>query len=430
MKPALHCLIGGWAYLLTCILCPAAALAQSSAQNFDQRGYLETSLSGFPETAPNDSSGAIGQAVLQWDLSYKAFSWLKLYGGVKAQTDTHRETERTLHLDFRDRGLLRPAFEIRTAKVTMHRGRFTVDIGKQLVRWGKADLLNPTDRFAPRDYLDVVDSEVLGVLAARATVEAAGNSLDLVWTPWFTPSRIPLLNQRWAELPPGISVPIENAATNFPGGGQYGARVNHIGRRYEASVSLFQGYNHLPLLGAGFNPTGSVLYVERFYPKIREYGADAAIPLPWFTIKTEASLFQGGWFQSRAGSSTTPQSDDYILYVAQLERDTGKWMFVGGYVGQTILVNRSQIDFDPERGLAQSFLVHVDYTIDTQQSVSVENATRQNAQGTLTRAEYSRLIGSHWRATLGAVVIDGAPSDFLGQYHRNSSAILKIRYSF
>jgi len=39
-------------------------------------------------------------------------------------------------------------------------------------------------------------------------------------------------------------------------------------------------------------------------------------------------------------------------------------------------------------------------------------------------------IGSHWRATLGAVIIDGAPTDFLGQYHRNSSAILKIRYSF
>jgi hypothetical protein len=415
-------LVSGWIYILACILFPAAALAQSSAPSFDQRGYLETSLSGFPETAPNDSSEAVGQAILQWDLSYKAFSWLKLYGGVEAQTDTHRETERTLHLDFRDRGLLRPAFEIRTAKVTLHRGRLTVDLGKQLVRWGKADLLNPTDRFAPRDYLDVVDSEVLGVLAARATVEAAGNSLDLVWTPWFTPSRIPLLNQRWAELPPGIPGPVENAATNFPGGGQYGARVNHIGRRYEASVSLFEGYNHLPLLGVGFNPTGSVLYLQRFYPKIREFGADAAIPLPWFTIKTEV-----GWFQSRGGS---PQSDDYILYVAQVERETGKWTLVGGYVGQTILVNRSQIDFDPERGLAQSFLVRVDYTIDTQQSVSVDNATRQNAQGTLTRAEYSRLIGSHWRMTLGAVIIDGAPSDFLGQYHRNSSAILKVRYSF
>jgi hypothetical protein len=421
LTPRIRCLI--------CFLIPASApaqsLVQSFTQRFDQRGYVETSLSGFPEAAPDDRSQAIGEAILQWDLSYKAFSWLKLSGGIEAQTDTHKQTERTPHLDFEDRGLLRPAFAIRASKVTIHRGHFTADLGKQLIRWGKADLLNPTDRFAPRDYLDVVNSDFLGVLAARVTVEAAGNSLDLVWTPWFTPSRIPLLNQRWAELPPGFPGPVENAAAHFPNGGQYGARVNHIGRHYEASASIFEGYSHLPLIGAAFDPSASTLYVERFYPKIRMYGADAAIPLPWFTIKTEA-----GYFQSRAASASTPQSDDYVLYVAQLERQTGEWMFVAGYAGQTVLTRRGQIAFDPERGLAQAFLLRASYTIDTRQSVSLENATRQNAQGTLVRAEYSRLIGSHWRATLGAVVIDAAPMDFLGQYHRNSSAILKIRYSF
>jgi hypothetical protein len=405
------------------ILIPAVASAQGLAQGFDQRGSLETNLAGFPQTVPNDSSEAVGQAILRWDVSYKAFSWLKVSGGIEAQTDTHHETERTLHLDFEDRGLLRPAFAIRTAKVTLHRSHFTADIGKQLIRWGKADILNPTDRFTPRDYLDLADSEFLGVLAARATVEAAGNSLDLVWTPWFTPSRIPLLNQRWAELPPGFPGPVENAATNFPGGGQYGARVNHIGRHYEASASLFQGFNHLPLIGATIDP--SSVFVERFYPKIRMYGVDAAVPLPWFTIKTEA-----GYFQSRAGASVTPQSDDYILYVAQAERQMGDWMFVAGYVGQTILTRRYEIGFDPERGLAQAFLLRIGYTIDARQSMSLENVIRQNGQGTLTRPEYSRLIGSHWRATLGAVIIDGAPSDFLGQYRHNSSAILKIRYSF
>lgn len=129
---------------------PFAAFGQNPAgQSFDQRGSIETVLSGYPQTVPGDSSEAVAQAILQWDLSYKAFTWLKLSGGIEAQTDTHRETERTLHLDFQDRGLLRPAFAIRTANITMHRGHFTADIGKQLVRWGKVDLLNPTDRFAP-----------------------------------------------------------------------------------------------------------------------------------------------------------------------------------------------------------------------------------------------------------------------------------------
>ena len=42
----------------------------------------------------------------------------------------------------------------------------------------------------------------IGVTAARVTVAGASNSLDVVWQPWFTPSRTPLLNQRWVVVPP------------------------------------------------------------------------------------------------------------------------------------------------------------------------------------------------------------------------------------
>ena len=51
----------------------------------------------------------------------------------------------------------------------------------------------------------MVDSDFLGVTAARLTYESGGNTVDLVWQPWFTPSRTPLLNQRWTALPPEAS---------------------------------------------------------------------------------------------------------------------------------------------------------------------------------------------------------------------------------
>jgi hypothetical protein len=56
-----------------------------------------------------------------------------------------------------------------------------------LIRWGKADILNPTDRFAPREYLNVVDNDFLGITAARLTYATTSNSLDLVWVPRLTP---------------------------------------------------------------------------------------------------------------------------------------------------------------------------------------------------------------------------------------------------
>jgi hypothetical protein len=46
------------------------------------------------------------------------------------------------------------------------------------------------------------------------------------------------------------------------------------------------------------------------------------------------------------------------------------------------------------------------------------------------KAEYSQAFGQHWRATAGFAVVRGDAADFLGQYRRNSQAILTLRYSF
>jgi hypothetical protein len=417
---AIHILAGWTARAALLGLVSSAASAQ-----FTERGYLETQLSAFPASTPGDSSHFIGNAIFRWDLSYKVAPWLTFSGGIEAQTDTHLQTERTFRLDWQDRGLPRPAFDLRSFKTTIHQGHVTVDLGKQFIRWGTADILNPTDRFAPRDYLTVVDNDFLGVLGARAVVEGGGNSVDVVVTR-FTPSRMPLLNERWTVLPPGLTQPFENAATHFPGGAQYGARVKHIGKAFEASASFFEGYNHVPLISSPSPADSPIIFVQRFYPKIRMYGADSAISLPWFTLKIEGAYFQG----LRAGDFSTPRADDYLLYVTQAERQVGEWTFVGGYAGQVVTQARGAVNFDPERGLTRAFLGRIGYNIDARRSLAVEVAERQNGAGTLVRAEYSHLFGAHWRATAEVIGIAGDSNDFLGQYHRNSQFILKIRYSF
>jgi hypothetical protein len=392
-------------------------------QTFEQKGFAEIDLFGFPQTAPNDSGRFVGDFLLRWDASYQPVPWFTLSGGLEGQTDTHGDTEKSFRFDTLDRSVLRPALALRSLKVTLHHGHFTADIGKQFVHWGQADILNPTDRFAPRDYLNVVDSQLLGVWAARANAEYHGTSVDLIWTPVFTPSRIPLIDQRWALLPPDAPPRIENAATLFPGGGQYGARVNHIGHGYEVSASIFEGYNHLPLLIPIADP--QTLFVQRFYPKIRTYGTDAAIPLRWVTLKTEAA-----WFDSRETSPSAPRSDSYVLWVTQLERQIRQWVIAGGYAGQTVFDYRDSISFDPERGLTKSILAKAVYNLDAPTSVSIETAVRQNGRGTWTTAEYSRQVATHWRLIGGITVIAGNRDDFLGEYHRNSFGVLRVRYSF
>ena len=389
------------------------------AQNFEQRGFFENHALLYPQTAPNDGGYLVNETLLRWDASVKAGSWFKLSGSFQAQADSHRQTERGWRLDGDDRSIQIPAFSLRQLSATLHKGKVTAEIGRQFIRWGKTDILIPTDRFAPRDYLSsVVDSDFLGVTAARLTISGASDSLDLVWQPWFTPSRTPLLNQRWTVLPPQASgVPIVDAGARYPGGSQYGARWNHIGSGYEYSLCFFDGYNNLPSLDVKLDADG--VGVRRFYPALRLYGGDAAVPLPWLTIKSEAAYF----------TTSTPGAEEYVLYVVQLERMVKEWSFVGGYAGEVVTqAAANPLAFAPDRGFARSFVGRAGLTIDVNRSLAVETAVR--AAGSFVRFEYSQALGQHWRVTPGAAWIRGDMADFLGQYHRNSYLSLAVRYSF
>ena len=160
--------------------------------------------------------------------------------------------------------------------------------------------------------------------------------------------------------------------------------------------------------------------VQRFYPQMRMVGADAAVPLPLVTLKAEAAYFTSG----------TPESDEYALYVVQLERQTGEWSFIGGYAGQVITEHGAALSYSPVRGSTRAFVARAGYTLDTNRSLALETVIRQNGRGIYLKPEYTQAIGQHWRVTAGFALIRGKDGDFLGQYHRNSHAILALRYSF
>jgi len=391
-----------------------ALTPDAAAQQFAQRGFLDLSAPLYPQSAPNDGGHVLGEALFRYEASWRPGPEWALYGSIDARTDTHQQVDRAAHLSLWDRERARPAFEIRRLSALWHRGPVTVEAGKQFIRWGKADILNPTDRFAPRDFLSVVDNDFLAVPAARLTLERGNNTVDAVWQVRFVPSRIPLFNQRWAVVPQDVQ--IIDAGARYPGGPQLGLRWNHLGAGYEYSLSFFDGYNNLPF----FEPVaqiGPAYAVQRVYPKLRMYGGDAAVPLRPFTLKSEAA-----YFQSPAG--------DYALYVVQLEKDIGEWSLVGGYAGEWDRSKTAAADFAPDRGLARAFLGRATYTIDATRTLTFEAALRQTGEGVWLRSEYSQSFGEHWRATAGFTLIRGEPTDFLGQYRRNSHAAIGWRYSF
>jgi hypothetical protein len=129
-------------------------------------------------------------------------------------------------------------------------------------------------------------------------------------------------------------------------------------------------------------------------------------------------------------TSPSPVTDEYVLYVIEVERQTGEWVLIGGYAGEAVTVQRASLSFAPDRGLTKSVIGRASYTIDPRRNLAFETAVRQNLAGAYGKAEYSQTFGQHWRVTYAGVIIGGDLDDFLGQYRRNSHLSLVLRYSF
>jgi hypothetical protein len=408
------------------LLAVFVAAGGAAGQSFTQRGFVEGRTDLYPQDASNDDTQVVLDVLAREEAFFKPTTWIQFAGGLDLRANTHDQVEDSWQLDFSDRTVQRPRLSVRRLSATLTRGRFTLDAGKQFIRWGKTDIVTPTDRFAPRDFLNVFDNDFLAVTGVRGTVQAGSETFEAVWVPRLTPSRVPLLNQRWTVLPPeAAGVPIVDVGAPLPEGSQTGLRWSHVGAGFEVSASFFDGFNHLPNFVTDVQAAPLIRFA-RVYPAIRTYGGDAAIPLRWFTVKGEAAYFTS----ANGSTGAAGNSDEYVLYVAQLERQSGEWVFVGGYAGEVVTRRVAALTFAPDRGLTHAIVGRASYTIDPNRSVAFETAVRENLAGVYAKAEYSQARGQHWRATLSGVLLAGDEDDFLGQYQRNSHVSVGVRYSF
>jgi hypothetical protein len=400
----------------------------ASAQIISHRGFGELDTYLFTQEAPNDGTQVVADFLVRYEVFVKPAAWIQFAGGLDLRANSHDQVENAWRVDFSDRGRRRPRLSVRRLSTTIVHGGFSLDLGKQFIRWGKTDIVNPTDRFAPRDFLNVFDNDFLAITAARGVATLGSDTLEAVWAPRFTPSRVPLVDQRWTPVPPeAVGIPIVDRGSMLPAGSQTGVRWSHVVRGLESSLSFFNGFNNLPNVttgvreGPGVTGTAAAeIDVERVYPAIRSYGADAAVPLRWFTLKGEAAYF----------TARSPLTDEYLLYVVQVERQRGEWVFVGGYIGEIVTARRAVLTFAPDRGASRSIVGRASFTIDPNRSLAVESAVHYKGDGLYAKGEYSQARGAHWRATVTGTLLAGNADDFFGQYRRNSYVLLALRYSF
>lgn len=310
-------------------------------------------------------------------------------------------------------------------------------IGKQLVVWGRADRINPTDNLTPRDFTLLVpedDDQRLGAVAAKATYYVRGIALTGLWLPRFEPHTIPIRRS------PGVTLRERVPHDTF---GQWAIRMEQTGKAVDWSLSYFDGMDLFPDIAIDRVTTSSLDLVLKHH-RIRVIGADAATTVGRYGLRAEAAYT----LTEDMGGNDLRVKNPFLFLVVGGDRTFFEYLNVNlQYIFHFVFHHRPSREIsDPvERGVAIEQAAISNQVDQVQHGLSLRvghkwlNETLEGEVTTVlffTRLDFvvrPRVIYAltdRWKVTVGADIFRGDPQSLLGRLRDNSTAYAEIRFSF
>lgn len=306
-------------------------------------------------------------------------------------------------------------------------------LGQQLVIWGRADRVNPTDNVTPRDYTMLTPEDVdqrRGVVAARLRYRAETASVSAYWLPQFRPSTLPM-----------AAVPGVRWHQQRPHAPQGALRVDGAGGRIDWSLSYLNALDvnpDLALQGAG--PDG--VDIALTHRRVRVLGADAATVAGRYGLRAEAAYT---WTASR----TDPLVKKPFLYlVAGADRTFGEHF----NINLQYYLRRVDSWQDPRRlpdpalrALAVQGAIGASQLDRFQHGLTYRIANKwwnETLEGELAgvvslshrewafKPRLTYAMSDHWRTTLGMNWYRGQADTFFNYLAPTSSGFVEVKYSF
>ena len=328
----------------------------------------------------------------------------------------------------------RAAAEMREAFMDLRIGRLDVRAGRQIIAWGRADGINPTNNLAGEDLtLLTPDDEDRrrGSTAVRGSYYAGDVSLTAIWMPEFRPHRFPL-----PAAPPGRRV--VRGAVPWPGD-QWALRAEQTGRAVDWSLSLFRGFDVLP--DVGLRTASDDL--QLLHRRVLAIGGDMAANVGRFGIRAEAA-----YVDTEDHDGTDPLTKNPFLFaVAGADRTFGERLNLNvQYIHRFVFARRPSAGAPPvDAAIAGIEDVLSSQTRTVQHGASFRVAYRWlhdtldaecaaagyfGPRGAAIRPKIGYEVSDRWRLLAGAEIFRGEPSSLFGLLRPNSTAYVEMRWVF
>ena len=322
---------------------------------------------------------------------------------------------------------------------TLRFARADLRLGKQIVPWGRADGINPTDNLTPRDYtvlLPFEDDQRFGTTGAKLDLLISPeHTLTMFASPAFEPARVPLPSDvgRVERLEPAHTL------ANTHGG----MRLNKVGEGFDWSLSYFRGFSLLP--GAQLVADETARSTLRLhYDRITVLGADFARNHGRFGLRGEIAYVD----TSDDSGSAPGIANPYLHWIVGVDRT----FFANLNANLQFFQRRVRNHREPaawetpaQRDTAMlnalidgqrdaiangvSFRVSNKWLNDTLEAevFAVHSLTRSDS---LVRPLLTYAFTDRWKGTVGAEIYRGRSDTPYGSLKANRGAFAELRYGF
>lgn len=314
----------------------------------------------------------------------------------------------------------------REAYTEYQKDKFRVRVGKQIINWSVTDTISPSDNVSPRDYMEIVRWERIGVPAVN--IRYGGDTfVEGIYIPFFTPSKLPKIGSRWdRDLPTGLSASEQDVLGKDHG--QFAFRVGTNFKGFDLTANYFHGYSYSPAIRLENGLNGMTELVPNYLP-LEAYSISAAKSWKGFTFRGEIGYFQ------QSGD------DDFIQYVIGADREftnligkTDSFYLLLQYANEIKTRSKNELPFetvDFRRVFNNAIMVKAKY------APSDSSRWEYKLEGTYNLTDQDIYIqpAATWKYKSfqvegGLNMFFGPSSSFFGGYKRNDYLFLKTTYNF
>jgi len=328
--------------------------------------------------------------------------------------------------------------ELREAYAAYQNGDNDLRIGRQIVVWGRADQINPTDNISSRDFtlmFPEVDDLRRGNGMVRASRAFDAYTVSALWLPEFRPNVFPT-----GALPTDVHFGTDENPQQYD---QSAFKLDHTGGDLDWSISYFDGLDRTMDIGIeSAGPSGVTL--QRQYNRIQTLGGDFAFNLGRFGLRGEAA-----YTETADPNGTNPYiKNPFFFAVLGGDRSFFEYLNINVQV-----LYRETTSFHDPHSIANPLV----------RSVAIQNATVAG-QLTPTQTGMSTRIGYKWfhetleaeiaaagyfekgdsfvrtkilyhftdtlRGTLAQETYQGPTESFYGLQKKNSTTYAEMAYGF